>query len=76
MSGRSVRRGLREALRLLAVVDRVVSDELWLRLEPGNIGTAITEQTNTVVAFKNEAKREAATRQFLSFWLMDYSSAP
>lgn len=38
----------------------------------GSTGTAITEQTNTVVAFKSDSKREAATRQFLSFWLTDH----
>ncbi len=41
----------------------------------GNTGTVITEQTNTVVAFKTgDATREAATRQFLEFWLQDYYS--
>ncbi|MGC5170061.1 ABC transporter substrate-binding protein [Microbacterium sp. DT81.1] len=39
----------------------------------GNVGTVIDEQTNTVVAFKSgDAEREAATRQFLRFWLEDY----
>jgi raffinose/stachyose/melibiose transport system substrate-binding protein len=36
----------------------------------GNIGTFIPDQSNSVVAFKTgDAKREAAARQLLSFWL-------
>ena len=36
----------------------------------GNVGTFIPDQSNAVVAFKTgDGKREAAARQFLSFWL-------
>jgi raffinose/stachyose/melibiose transport system substrate-binding protein len=36
----------------------------------GNVGTFIPDQSNALVAFKTgDAKREAATRQLLSFWM-------
>lgn len=36
----------------------------------GNVGTNIPDQSNALVAFKTgDAKREAAARQLLSFWL-------
>lgn len=36
----------------------------------GNIGTYIPDQSNALVAFKTgDSKREAAARQFLSYWL-------
>jgi raffinose/stachyose/melibiose transport system substrate-binding protein len=36
----------------------------------GNVGTFIPDQSNALVAFKSgNGKREAAARQFLSFWL-------
>jgi raffinose/stachyose/melibiose transport system substrate-binding protein len=36
----------------------------------GNVGTFIPDQSNALVAFKTgDAKREAAARQLLSFWL-------
>ncbi|WP_243065166.1 ABC transporter substrate-binding protein [Humibacter sp. RRB41] len=36
----------------------------------GNIGTYIPDQSNALVAFKTgDTKREAAARQFLSYWL-------
>jgi raffinose/stachyose/melibiose transport system substrate-binding protein len=36
----------------------------------GNIGTNIPDQSNALIAFKTgDAKREAAARQFLSYWL-------
>ncbi|WP_426594171.1 ABC transporter substrate-binding protein [Cellulomonas sp. McL0617] len=38
----------------------------------GNVGTYIPDQSNALVAFKTgDAKREAASRQLLSFWLGD-----
>ena len=38
----------------------------------GNVGTFIPDQSNALVAFKTgDAKREAAARQFLSYWLGD-----
>jgi raffinose/stachyose/melibiose transport system substrate-binding protein len=38
----------------------------------GNIGTFIPDQSNALVAFKTgDAKREAASRQLLSYWLGD-----
>ena len=38
----------------------------------GNVGTFIPDQSNALVAFKTgDAKREAAARQLLSFWLGD-----
>ncbi len=37
-----------------------------------NIGTVIPEQNNAIVAFKSDdAKREAASRQFIHYWLTD-----
>ena len=36
----------------------------------GNVGTSIPDQSNAVVAFRTgDAKREAAARQFLAFWM-------
>ncbi|MER7728970.1 ABC transporter substrate-binding protein [Streptomyces sp. NPDC096323] len=36
----------------------------------GNVGTFIPDQSNALVAFRTgDAKREAAARQFLSFWM-------
>lgn len=36
----------------------------------GNIGTNIPDQSNALIAFKTgDAKREAAARQFLTYWL-------
>ena len=38
----------------------------------GNVATVIPDQSNALVAFKTgDAKREAAARQLLSFWLGD-----
>lgn len=38
----------------------------------GNVGTYIPDQSNALVAFKtSDGKREAAARQFLSYWLGD-----
>lgn len=38
----------------------------------GNIGTSIPEQNNAVLAFKTgDAKKEAAARQFINFWLTE-----
>lgn len=38
----------------------------------GNVGTYIPDQSNALVAFKSgDSKREAAARQFLSYWLGD-----
>ncbi|MFP3464110.1 ABC transporter substrate-binding protein [Leifsonia sp. SIMBA_070] len=38
----------------------------------GNVGTFIPDQSNALVAFKTgDTKREAAARQFLSYWLGD-----
>ena len=38
----------------------------------GNVGTYIPDQSNALVAFKTgDSKREAAARQFLSYWLGD-----
>ena len=38
----------------------------------GNVGTFIPDQSNALVAFKTgDAKREAAARQLLSYWLGD-----
>lgn len=38
----------------------------------GNVGTFIPDQSNALVAFKTgDAKREAASRQLLSYWLGD-----
>ena len=37
-----------------------------------NIGTVIPEQNNSVVAFKTgDAKKEAASRQFINFWMTE-----
>ena len=37
---------------------------------PGNVGTFIPDQSNALVAFKTgDAKREAAARQLLSYWM-------
>jgi raffinose/stachyose/melibiose transport system substrate-binding protein len=36
----------------------------------GNVGTFIPDQSNALIAFKSgDTKREAAARQFLSYWL-------
>ncbi|MET7283675.1 ABC transporter substrate-binding protein [Kribbella sp. NPDC005582] len=36
----------------------------------GNVGTVIPDQSNALIAFKTgDTKREAAARQFLSYWL-------
>ncbi len=36
----------------------------------GNVGTAIPDQSNALVAFRTgDAKREAAARQFLAYWM-------
>jgi raffinose/stachyose/melibiose transport system substrate-binding protein len=36
----------------------------------GNVGTSIPDQSNAVVAFRaGDAKREAAARQFLAYWM-------
>ena len=36
----------------------------------GNVGTFIPDQSNALIAFKTgDAKREAAARQFLTYWL-------
>lgn len=42
----------------------------------GNVGTVIPEQNNAVVAFKTgDAKRQAASRQFLEYWMgKDYKN--
>ena len=42
----------------------------------GTVATSIPDQTNAVVAFKsNDAKKEAASRQFITYWLSnDYAS--
>ncbi|WP_345763021.1 ABC transporter substrate-binding protein [Diaminobutyricibacter sp. McL0608] len=38
----------------------------------GNVGTFIPDQSNALVAFKTgDSKKEAAARQFLSYWLGD-----
>ncbi|WP_374008471.1 ABC transporter substrate-binding protein [Leifsonia sp. LS-T14] len=38
----------------------------------GNVGTYIPDQSNALVAFKTgDSKKEAAARQFLSYWLGD-----
>ncbi|MEO7016238.1 MAG: extracellular solute-binding protein, partial [Leifsonia sp.] len=38
----------------------------------GNVGTFIPDQSNALVAFKSgDTKKEAAARQFLSYWLGD-----
>ncbi|GAA1445844.1 ABC transporter substrate-binding protein [Leifsonia poae] len=38
----------------------------------GNVGTFIPDQSNALVAFKSgDSKKEAAARQFLSYWLGD-----
>jgi len=38
----------------------------------GNVGTFIPDQSNALVAFKTgDSKREAASRQLLSYWLGD-----
>ena len=38
----------------------------------GNVGTFIPDQSNALVAFKTgDAKREAAARQFLAYWMGD-----
>jgi raffinose/stachyose/melibiose transport system substrate-binding protein len=40
----------------------------------GNVGTFIPDQSNALVAFKTDAKREAAAKQFLRYWIeTDYS---
>ena len=36
----------------------------------GNVGTVIPDQSNALVAFKTgDSKREAAARQFLTYWM-------
>ncbi|MBT2501688.1 ABC transporter substrate-binding protein [Curtobacterium sp. ISL-83] len=55
-----------------------IDDKLgWFPISAkGNIGTNIPDNSNAVVAFKTgDAKREAASRQFLNFWMTtDYKS--
>ena len=59
----------------LASNDKAALDETigFLPLSSeGNIGTVIPEQNNSVVAFKTgDAKKEAASRQFINFWLTE-----
>jgi raffinose/stachyose/melibiose transport system substrate-binding protein len=40
----------------------------------GNVGTFIPDQSNALVAFKTDARREAAAKQFLRYWIeTDYA---
>lgn len=59
----------------LASNDKAALDETigFLPLSSeGNIGTVIPEQNNSVVAFKTgDDKKEAASRQFINFWLTE-----
>lgn len=59
----------------LASNDKAALDETigFLPLSSeGNIGTVIPEQNNSAVAFKTgDAKKEAASRQFINFWLTE-----
>jgi raffinose/stachyose/melibiose transport system substrate-binding protein len=41
----------------------------------GNVGTFIPDQSNALVVFKTDAKREAAAKQFLRYWIeTDYAN--
>jgi len=55
----------------LAEIDKTIG---FFPISPsGNVGTTISDQSNTVVAFKTgDTTKEAASRQFLRFWLQDY----
>jgi raffinose/stachyose/melibiose transport system substrate-binding protein len=55
----------------LAEIDKTIG---FFPISPsGNVGTTISAQANTVVAYATgDAKREAASRQLLRFWLEDY----
>ena len=61
--------------QLQALADNAELDETigFFPISPsGNVGSFIPDQSNALVAFKTgDAKTEAASRQFLSFWLGD-----
>jgi raffinose/stachyose/melibiose transport system substrate-binding protein len=61
--------------QLQAKADTATLDETigFFPISPtGNIGTFIPDQSNALVAFKTgDAKREAAARQLLAYWLGD-----
>ncbi|MFC5370500.1 ABC transporter substrate-binding protein [Arcanobacterium bovis] len=65
--------GTFNAIAALANNDKKVLDEtigFFPISKNGNIGTSIPQQTGGVVAFKTgDAAREAAARQFISFWM-------
>jgi raffinose/stachyose/melibiose transport system substrate-binding protein len=58
-------------LQSLAKTDELNQKVGFFPISPkGNVGTFIPDQSNALVAFKTgDAKREAAARQFLSYWL-------
>jgi raffinose/stachyose/melibiose transport system substrate-binding protein len=60
-------------LQSLAKTDELNKKVGFFPISPsGNVGTFIPDQSNALVAFKTgDAKREAAARQFLSYWLGD-----
>ncbi|MDC4232445.1 ABC transporter substrate-binding protein [Actinomyces sp. B33] len=67
--------GTFNAIAALAGNDKASLDEtigFFPISKKGAIGTSIPQQTGGVVAFKSgDAGREAAARQFLSFWMSD-----
>jgi len=60
-------------LQSLAKTDELNQKIGFFPISPtGNVGTFIPDQSNALVAFKTgDSKREAAARQFLSYWLGD-----
>ena len=60
-------------LQSLADTDELNEKIGFFPISPsGNVGTFIPDQSNALVAFKTgDAKREAAARQLLSYWLGD-----
>jgi raffinose/stachyose/melibiose transport system substrate-binding protein len=58
-------------LQSLAKTDELNQKVGFFPISPkGNVGTFIPDQSNALVAFKTgDAKREAAARQFLTYWL-------
>ncbi|MEA4942805.1 MAG: ABC transporter substrate-binding protein [Propionicimonas sp.] len=60
-------------LQALADTDELNQKIGFFPISPsGNVGTFIPDQSNALVAFKTgDDKREAATRQLLSYWLGD-----
>ena len=60
-------------LQALATTEELDAKIGFFPISPtGNVGTVIPDQSNALVAFKTgDEKQEAASRQFLSYWLGD-----